>query len=91
MILLISGFDLTFRLSRLTITSKLLGIPCHLFYTEDVLLFLKGQKKSLLALKDVLQNYQRSLGQTINFLKSKLFIGKCNLRLKRKNPGVDRS
>lgn len=89
--LMISGLDLIFRLSRITIISKVLGTTCHLFYTDDILLFLKGQKKSLLALKEVLQNYQRGSGQTINLLKSKLFIGKCNLRLKRTNHGVDRS
>lgn len=57
--------------------------PCHLFYADEILLFLKGNKNGLLALKDILANYQFSSGQSINFGKSKLFIGKCSLRTKR--------
>eukprot|EP00268_Persea_americana_P052212 TRINITY_DN5839_c0_g1_i1.p1 TRINITY_DN5839_c0_g1~~TRINITY_DN5839_c0_g1_i1.p1 ORF type:complete len:231 (-),score=32.34 TRINITY_DN5839_c0_g1_i1:1344-2036(-) len=55
--------------------SKAPNTPCHLLYADDILLFLKGHKSSLLALKKVLEDYQSSSGQLINPGKSKLFIG----------------
>lgn len=57
--------------------------PCHLFYVDDILLYLKGNKKGLQSLKEVLANYQVSYGQSINLVKSKFFIGKCNQRTRR--------
>ena len=63
--------------------SNVQGTPSHLFYVDGILLFLQGQKKSVLALKKALDDYQKNSGHAINLLKSKLFIGKCNLRLRR--------
>ena len=60
--------------------SNVPNTPCHLLYTDDILLFLKGQKSNPLALKEVLAIYQLSSGQPINLDKSKLFIGKCSRR-----------
>ena len=60
--------------------SKVPNVPCHLLYADGMLLFLKGQKSSLLALKKILEEYQISSGQFINLGKSKMFNGKHSLK-----------
>ena len=63
--------------------SKVPSTPNHLLHANDILLFLKGQKRSLTALKEILTTYQTSSRQFINLDKSKLYIGKCSVRSKR--------
>lgn len=68
---------LIFPLSKVQLT------PCHFLYADDILLFLRGYKPSLIALNQVLGSYQCCSGQAINLRKSKLFLGKCSARKRR--------
>ncbi|XP_026451463.1 uncharacterized protein LOC113351742 [Papaver somniferum] len=48
--------------------------PTHLFFANDVFIFINGAKKSILNLMKLLEEYQKSSGQIINKSKSKMFI-----------------
>ena len=50
---------------------------CHLFYTDDILIFLKAPKRSLQITKNLLDYYPRATSQVFNLSKSKLFMGRC--------------
>lgn len=63
--------------------SKVPFTPCHLFYADDILIFLTVHKKGLLALKEVLASYQFNSGQSINIRKSNVFLGNCIRRTKK--------
>lgn len=66
------------------LVSNVKGGPCHLLYADDILLFVRTSSTNLQALQNLLANYQVSACQTINLLKSQLFIGKCSNRKKKK-------
>ncbi|XP_026436177.1 uncharacterized protein LOC113334044 [Papaver somniferum] len=48
--------------------------PTHLFFVDDVFIFINGVKKRILNLMKLLEDYQKISGQIINKSKSKLFI-----------------
>ncbi|XP_026383730.1 uncharacterized protein LOC113279243 [Papaver somniferum] len=48
--------------------------PTHLMFADDVFIFMNGGKKFITNILKLLEDYQRSSGQVINKLKSKLFI-----------------
>jgi hypothetical protein len=51
----------------------------HLLFADDSVVFLGATNESMAALKSVLQQYQVSSGQKVNFQKSSIFFGKgCN-------------
>ncbi|XP_026396674.1 uncharacterized protein LOC113291343 [Papaver somniferum] len=55
--------------------------PTHLFFADDVFIFCKGAKKSILNLMKLLDEYQICSGQIINKNKRKMFIdGTSELR-----------
>ncbi|XP_026434581.1 uncharacterized protein LOC113332120 [Papaver somniferum] len=54
--------------------------PSHLFFDDDIMIFCKGNMKSLRNLVDLLGLYQRASGQTISREKSKLYYGGGSLR-----------
>ncbi|XP_026399725.1 uncharacterized protein LOC113295609 [Papaver somniferum] len=49
--------------------------PTHLFFSDDIMIFCKGNIKSLRNLVDLLGLYQRASGQTVSREKSKLYFG----------------
>ncbi|XP_026459629.1 uncharacterized protein LOC113360324 [Papaver somniferum] len=55
--------------------------PTHLLFANDVFIFCNGDKKSILNLMKLLEDYQKCSGQIINKQKTKLFIdGASDLR-----------
>lgn len=48
----------------------------HLFFADDMLLFVNGRVRSLRNLRNLLQKYETFSGQQINLTKSSLFISK---------------
>lgn len=60
--------------------SPVQSTSCHLIYADDILLFLKVDKRGLSWIKGILSKYQASSGQSFNLLKSQMFLGKCNTR-----------
>ena len=69
------------RIERaITPISPVSSTPCHLFYADDMLFFLKAKKKDLTRLFAVLKAYQDSSGQVFNLQKSHLLLGNCNAR-----------
>ncbi|XP_026420066.1 uncharacterized protein LOC113316048 [Papaver somniferum] len=49
--------------------------PTHLFFADDIMIFCKGNLKSLQNLVDLLGKYQRASGQTVCRQKSKIYYG----------------
>ncbi|XP_026454908.1 uncharacterized protein LOC113356104 [Papaver somniferum] len=49
--------------------------PTHLFFADDVMIFCKGNMRSLHSLLDLLGKYQASSGQTVCRQKSKVYYG----------------
>lgn len=49
--------------------------PTHLFFADDILIFCKGNMRSLRNLFDLLSKYQVASGQTVSRAKSKLYYG----------------
>ncbi|XP_026433422.1 uncharacterized protein LOC113330830 [Papaver somniferum] len=47
--------------------------PTHLFFADDIMIFCKGNSKSLHNLVDLLGSYQRASGQTVCRQKSKIY------------------
>lgn len=53
----------------------------HLLYADDMVIFCNGQKKSILALRDVLRKYEGASGQLINLHKSGFYVAaSCSRR-----------
>lgn len=48
----------------------------HLFFADDMLLFVNGRVRSLRNLRNLLQKYETSSGQQIHLTKSSLFVSK---------------
>ncbi|XP_026455014.1 uncharacterized protein LOC113356176 [Papaver somniferum] len=53
--------------------------PTHLFFTDDIMIFCKGNMKSLHSLLDLLGKYQTSSGKTVCRQKSKVYYGGSSL------------
>ncbi|XP_026442503.1 uncharacterized protein LOC113342053 [Papaver somniferum] len=49
--------------------------PTHIFFADDIMIFCKGNLKSVNNLIDLLGNYQDALGQTVCRQKSKIYYG----------------
>ncbi|XP_026399682.1 uncharacterized protein LOC113295565 [Papaver somniferum] len=49
--------------------------PTYLFFADDIMIFCKGNSKSLHNLVDLLGKYQRASGQTVCHQKSKIYYG----------------
>ena len=58
--------------------SPIHSTPCHLFYADDILIFLKAPTRSLQIIKNLLDYYQRATSQVFNLSKSKLFMGRSS-------------
>lgn len=48
----------------------------HLFYTDDLLIFCNGNKKSVGSLLELIKKYERIFGQLVSPLKSSIFCSK---------------
>lgn len=49
--------------------------PTHIFFADDIMIFYKGNLKSLQNLVDLLGKYQRASGKTVRRQKSKIYYG----------------
>ncbi|XP_026397133.1 uncharacterized protein LOC113291861 [Papaver somniferum] len=49
--------------------------PTHLLFAGDILVFCRGNLQSLQSLLNLLDMYQKSSGQCVNFVKSKFYFG----------------
>lgn len=47
----------------------------HLFYADDSLLFCNAEMNECLIIKDILKNYEKVLGQMVNFIKFEISFG----------------
>ncbi|XP_026383840.1 uncharacterized protein LOC113279362 [Papaver somniferum] len=54
--------------------------PTHLFFADDIMIYCKGNIKSLRNLVALLGSYQRASGQTVSRAKSKIYYGGGSLR-----------
>lgn len=54
---------------------KSCSAPTHSLYADDVMLFYRGDKKNLLLVLKILQDYSNASGQFINYSKSRIFFG----------------
>ncbi|XP_026442388.1 uncharacterized protein LOC113341892 [Papaver somniferum] len=70
-----------FREGKMTTMVTRKGIsPIHLFFADDIMIFCKGNMKSLRNLVTLLDSYQRASGQTVSREKSKINYGDGSLR-----------
>ncbi|KAF1882437.1 hypothetical protein Lal_00039085 [Lupinus albus] len=57
-----------------------LQTPSHVLYADDILIFCKGLKSNLLALKRLIQDYATASGQHMNLAKCKFYTSCGNAR-----------
>ncbi|XP_026445198.1 uncharacterized protein LOC113345731 [Papaver somniferum] len=70
-----------FREGAMTTMVSRKGIsPTHLFFADDIMIYCKGNMKSLRSLVALLGYYQRAYGQTVSRAKSKIYYGGGSLR-----------
>ena len=48
----------------------------HLLFADDSIVFLEGSNDNMMALKEILGNYEEASGQRINLQKSSIFFGR---------------
>ncbi|XP_026428619.1 uncharacterized protein LOC113324511 [Papaver somniferum] len=66
--------------ARPTIVSRKGISPTHLFFADDIMIYCKGNMKSLRNHVALLGYYQRASGQTVSRAKSKIYYGGGSLR-----------
>ncbi|XP_019435949.1 PREDICTED: uncharacterized protein LOC109342416 [Lupinus angustifolius] len=54
--------------------TNLIKTPCHVLYADDIMIFCKGTKSNLLALKSLIRDYSLASGQHISADKCKFYI-----------------
>lgn len=62
------------RIKPLT-TGRNLTTPTHLVYTDDIIIFMRSDRRSIQHLKQILIHYASTSGQEVNWTKSHLFRG----------------
>lgn len=53
-------------------------VPSHSFYSDDLMIYCKGNTSSIQAIKDIFVRYELASGQVINNAKSTIFYGSIN-------------
>ncbi|XP_019442304.1 PREDICTED: uncharacterized protein LOC109347026 [Lupinus angustifolius] len=56
-----------------SIVGPRIATPSHVLYADDILLFYRGIKRELFAIKDLFNDYAKVLGQCLNLNKCKFF------------------
>ena len=49
--------------------------PCHFFYTDDIMFYVRASIRDLRKIKYLLESYQNAAGQVFNIKKPHLFLG----------------
>ncbi|XP_019435162.1 PREDICTED: uncharacterized protein LOC109341675 [Lupinus angustifolius] len=63
-----------------TIAGTRIATPSHVLYADDILVFCRGIKRELLAIKDLFNDYAKVSGQCLNLSKCKFFSTQANAR-----------